>query len=104
VRSSDYSISQFSFLLRLLLIHGRFGYIRVSKMICIYFYKNIVLVFTELLFVFFSGYSGQLFFLDWLPTLYNAVFTSWSCLFAFMYERDVNQAYALKYPIVYKTG
>lgn len=26
VRSADYSISQFSYLLRLLLIHGRFGY------------------------------------------------------------------------------
>jgi phospholipid-transporting ATPase len=104
VRSADYSLSQFRFLLNLLLVHGRFGYIRVSKMICLYFYKNIVLVFTEIFFSFFSGFSGQLFFLDWLPTLYNAVFTSWSCLFAYMYERDINDIYALKYPIVYKIG
>ena len=48
VRSADYSISQFRFLLRLLLIHGRNGYIRVSKLICSYFYKNIVLVFAEI--------------------------------------------------------
>jgi len=104
VRSADYSISQFRFLLRLLLIHGRLGYQRVTKMICLYFYKNIVLVFTEIFFLFFSGFSGQLFFLDWLPTLYNAVFTSWSCLFAYMYDRDVNETYALRYPMLYKSG
>jgi magnesium-transporting ATPase (P-type) len=73
-------------------------------MICLYFYKNIVLVFTEIFFLFFSGFSGQLFFLDWLPTLYNAVFTSWSCLFAYMYDRDVNESYALRYPMLYKAG
>lgn len=104
IRSADYSISQFRFLLRLLLIHGRLGYIRVSKMIFSYFYKNIVLVFTEIPFEFFSGYSGQLFFLDWLPTLYNAVFTSWQVLFAFMYERDINEEYTFKFPLVYKIG
>ena len=104
IRSADYSISQFRFLLRLLLIHGRLGYIRVSKMIFTYFYKNIVLVFAEIPFQFFTGYSGQLFFLDWLPTLYNAVFTSWQCLFAFMYERDINEAYTFKFPLVYKIG
>jgi magnesium-transporting ATPase (P-type) len=58
-------------------VHGRRSYIRVSKMICSYFYKNIVPAVTEISFVFFSGYSGQLFFVDWLPTLYNAFFTSW---------------------------
>ena len=104
IRSADYSISQFRFLLRLLLIHGRLGYIRVSKMIFSYFYKNIVLVFTEIPFEFFCGYSGQLFFLDWLPTLYNAVFTSWQVLFAFMYERDINEDYTFKFPLVYKIG
>jgi magnesium-transporting ATPase (P-type) len=73
-------------------------------MIFSYFYKNIVLVFTEIPFEFFSGYSGQLFFLDWLPTLYNAVFTSWQVLFAFMYERDINEEYTFKFPLVYKIG
>ena len=73
-------------------------------MIFSYFYKNIVLVFTEIPFHFFSGFSGQLFFLDWLPTLYNAVFTSWQVLFAFMYERDINEAYTFKFPLVYKIG
>lgn len=45
VRNADYSISQFRFLIKLLLVHGRWGYRRVAKMICYYFYKNIILVF-----------------------------------------------------------
>ena len=90
MRSADYAVSQFRFLERLLLIHGRHGYKRVSLMICYYFYKNVVLVFTELHFAYYNGYSGQNFFADWLPTLYNVIFTSWQCLFALMYERDVD--------------
>jgi P-type E1-E2 ATPase len=58
VRSADYAISQFRFLERLLLVHGRFGYKRVSQMICYYFYKNVVLVFTEVHFAYNNGYSG----------------------------------------------
>jgi P-type E1-E2 ATPase len=104
VRAADYSISQFRFLQKLLLVHGRWGYRRVSKMICYYFYKNIILVFTEIYFALFNGFSGQVFFLDWLPMLYNALFTSWQCLFAFNFEEDVNEHYAYKYPVVYTSG
>lgn len=89
VRSSDYALGQFSFLQRLLLIHGRNGYRRISKFICYYFYKNIILVFAEIYFVFFSGFSGQPFFPDFLPILYNSVWTSWPCIFAFSIEKDI---------------
>lgn len=58
VRSADLAISQFQFLLRLLLVHGRWGYRRVSLMICYYFYKNIILVLTEFYFAFYNGFSG----------------------------------------------
>jgi len=36
--------------------------------------------------------------------LYNVVWTSWHCLFAYLLERDVNDHYAYKYPILYKAG
>lgn len=62
VRAADYAISQFSFLQHLVLNHGRNGYVRVSKMICYYFYKNVVLVFTEIYFATNNGFSGQNFF------------------------------------------
>ena len=104
VRSADYSISQFRFLQNLLFVHGRNGYIRVAKMICFYFYKNIVVVFSQINFAFFNGFSGQIFFPEWLPQLYNAVFTSWQCLFAFMLEQDVKPEMALACPNVYSVG
>jgi len=89
VRSADYAICQFRFLQRLLLIHGRNGYRRISTFICYYFYKNFILVFAEIYFVFFSGFSGQPFFPDFLPILYNSVWTSWPCIFAFSIDSDL---------------
>lgn len=77
VRSADYAISQFFYLHRLLLVHGRWGYNRVSSLVCYYFYKNVVLVITELAFAVANGYSGQIFFADWLTGCYNAIWTSW---------------------------
>ena len=86
VRSADYALSQFFYLHRLLLVHGRWGYRRVSWVVCYYFYKNIVLVFTEIFFSLENGFSGQIFFADWLQTLYNALWSSWACLFAYSLE------------------
>mmetsp|Transcript_32658 Transcript_32658/g.37272 ORF Transcript_32658/g.37272 Transcript_32658/m.37272 type:complete len:149 (+) Transcript_32658:1237-1683(+) len=39
VRSADYAISQFRFLETLILVHGRYGYRRISWIVCYYFYK-----------------------------------------------------------------
>jgi P-type E1-E2 ATPase len=58
VRSADYAIGKFKFLQKLIMAHGRWGYRRVGLFICYYFYKNVVLVFCELYFAFFNGYSG----------------------------------------------
>ncbi len=89
VRSADYGICRFKYLQRLILIHGRNGYRRISNFICYYFYKNIILVFAEIYFVYYSGYSGQPFFPNFLPTLYNSVWTSWPCIFAYSIESDI---------------
>jgi hypothetical protein len=104
VRSADYSIGQFRFLEKLILYYGRNGYIKISKYICYYFYKNIILVVTELLFVFINGFSGQIFFPDWYGTMFNAVFTSWPCLFVFAYEKEHDVLTCKKFPILYRAG
>ena len=41
VMASDYAISQFRFLTKLLLVHGRWAYVRSSELALNYFYKNI---------------------------------------------------------------
>ena len=104
MRSADYAIGQFRFLKRLLLIHGRWGYRRISLFICYYFYKNIVTVFAELYFSFFNGFSGQAYFADMLPLCYNAFWTSWPCIFNYSIEKDVDEEISLKYPKLYNAG
>ena len=39
---SDYAFGQFQFLSRLLLVHGRYSYIRISYSVLYFFYKNLV--------------------------------------------------------------
>jgi phospholipid-transporting ATPase len=39
VMASDYAIAQFRFLTPLLLVHGRWNYKRISRMINFFFYK-----------------------------------------------------------------
>ena len=45
--ASDYSIAQFRFLVRLLLVHGVWNYKRLALVILYSFYKNIVLYIME---------------------------------------------------------
>jgi phospholipid-transporting ATPase len=104
VRSADFSIGQFRFLEKLLLNYGRIGYIKISKFICFYFYKNIILVFTDLFFAVSNGFSGQIFFADYLSTMYNALLTSWPCLFTFSFEKDVDLIIVKKFPVLYLAG
>lgn len=48
--SSDYSIAQFRFLHKLILVHGVWSYNRISKVILYSFYKNICLYIMEVSF------------------------------------------------------
>ena len=103
-RTADYAIGDFKSLKDLLFVHGRWGYRRISMFIWYYFYKNVILVFCELYFAFINGYSGQIYFTDYLPMLYNAVFTSWPCIGTFVFERDVTREKSLKTPQLYMAG
>jgi P-type E1-E2 ATPase len=104
VRSADFAINEFKALKKLLLVHGRWGYKRISWMICYYFYKNIVLALVEICFQPYNAFSGQILFIDWLTTLYNSVFTSYACAFTFALEQDANDVNSYKYPILYQAG
>jgi phospholipid-translocating ATPase len=59
VLASDFSFGQFCYLERLLLIHGRLSYLRVSKFLRYFFYKNFASTFCHFWFAFFCGYSAQ---------------------------------------------
>ena len=59
VLSSDFSIAQFRYLERLLLVHGRWSYLRMSKFLKYFFYKNFAFTLCHFWYAFFCGFSAQ---------------------------------------------
>jgi hypothetical protein len=59
VNNSDYAVSQFRFLTRLLLLHGSLSAYRLSRLIKYSFYKNIAFGGMLFFFQFYCGFSGQ---------------------------------------------
>ena len=45
VMASDFAISRFKYIVRLLLVHGHWNYDRLARMILYFFYKNATFVF-----------------------------------------------------------
>jgi len=103
-RASDYAIAQFRFLQRLLLVHGRWSYRRISKLILYSFYKNILLQFTQFWFSFFNGYSGQSLYERWTLAMFNVLFTFVPVMVFGLQDNDIGDTMALKYPELYMSG
>lgn len=59
VLASDYSIAQFRFLERLLLVHGRWSYYRMCNFLRYFFNKNFAFTLCHFWFAFFCGFSAQ---------------------------------------------
>uniref|UniRef100_A0A8D0L8A1 Phospholipid-transporting ATPase n=1 Tax=Sphenodon punctatus TaxID=8508 RepID=A0A8D0L8A1_SPHPU len=100
--SSDYAIAQFSYLEKLLLVHGAWSYNRVTKCILYCFYKNVVLYIIELWFAFVNGFSGQILFERWCIGLYNVIFTALPPFTLGIFERSCTQDSMLRFPQLYK--
>uniref|UniRef100_A0A6I8NDG5 Phospholipid-transporting ATPase n=1 Tax=Ornithorhynchus anatinus TaxID=9258 RepID=A0A6I8NDG5_ORNAN len=100
--SSDYSIAQFAYLEKLLLVHGAWSYNRVTKCILYCFYKNVVLYIIELWFAFVNGFSGQILFERWCIGLYNVIFTALPPFTLGIFERTCTQESMLRFPQLYK--
>ncbi|KUF96537.1 Proteasome subunit alpha type [Phytophthora nicotianae] len=102
--SSDYAIAQFRFLSRLLLVHGRWNYVRMGKLILYIFYKNVILNLTQFWYMIYTGYSGQKFFLEWGLQGYNLLFTALPIVLVSTFEQDVPACLAHSYPLLYRIG
>nr|XP_026696288.1 phospholipid-transporting ATPase IA isoform X4 [Ciona intestinalis] len=99
--SSDYSIAQFAFLGKLLLVHGAWNYNRLTKCILFSFYKNICLYLIELWFAFYNGFSGQILFDRWTISFYNVFFTALPPFTLGLFERTCSSKVMLKHPQLY---
>nr|XP_049697064.1 probable phospholipid-transporting ATPase IA isoform X3 [Helicoverpa armigera] len=101
VCASDYSIAQFRFLLRLLLVHGAWNYSRISKLILYSFYKNICLYVIELWFAIYSAWSGQILFERWTIGFYNVIFTALPPFAIGLFDKLCSPEIMLRHPVLY---
>ncbi|KAK3825379.1 MAG: hypothetical protein J3Q66DRAFT_278169 [Benniella sp.] len=74
--ASDYSITQFRFIKKLVLVHGHWGYMRIAEMILNFFFKNVLWVAAVLWFQIYCGFSANLFYDYTFVSLYNLMFTA----------------------------
>lgn len=104
VMASDFAIAQFRYLADLLLVHGRWSYLRICKVITYFFYKNLTFTLTQFWFTFHTGFSGQRFYDDWFQSLYNVIFTALPVIMVGLFDKDVSASLSKKYPALYKEG
>lgn len=102
--SADFSIAQFRFLEKLLLVHGAWCYKRITFMIKYFFYKNFVFGFSIFLFNAYTRFSGQSIYADWFLSLYNVVFTSAPVVVIAIMDQDLGAGSRLRFPQLYKKG
>ncbi|XP_068248598.1 probable phospholipid-transporting ATPase IM isoform X2 [Palaemon carinicauda] len=104
VLASDYSVAQFKFLERLLLVHGRWSYYRMCKFLRYFFYKNFAFTLCHFWFAFFVAFSAQTLFDPMFISVYNLFYTSMPVLALGIFEQDVNSKNSIKFPRLYTPG
>lgn len=103
-RISDYSIAQFRFLLKLLLVHGRWNYIRICKYTLGTFWKEMLFYLSQSLYQRFNGYTGTSLYENWSLSMFNTLFTSLAVIFLGVLEKDLSAATLLAVPELYTKG
>lgn len=103
-RIADYSIAQFRFLQRLLLVHGRWNYIRTGKYILATFWKELMFYLVQALYQRWTGYTGTSLFESTSLTVFNTLFTSLPVIFLGILEQDLSASTLLAVPELYIIG
>ncbi|XP_041927145.1 probable phospholipid-transporting ATPase VD isoform X1 [Alosa sapidissima] len=104
VMSSDFAISRFKHLKKLLLVHGHWCYMRLANMILYFFYKNVMYVNLLFWYQFFCGFSGSVMTNSWVLIFFNLLFTSAPPLVYGILDKDVSAETLLCIPQIYKSG
>lgn len=104
VMASDFAISRFRHLNKLLLVHGHWCYTRLANMIIYFFYKNVAYVNLLFWYQFFCGFSGTAMIDYWLMIFFNLFFTSAPPIMFGIMDKDVSAEVLLGVPELYRTG
>eukprot|EP01104_Vermistella_antarctica_P005938 TRINITY_DN16684_c0_g1_i1.p1 TRINITY_DN16684_c0_g1~~TRINITY_DN16684_c0_g1_i1.p1 ORF type:complete len:1126 (+),score=362.88 TRINITY_DN16684_c0_g1_i1:248-3625(+) len=100
-RSADFAIRKFKHLQRLISVHGRWSLIRNGGMIQYSFYKNTAVFMCQVWFAFWSAFSAETLYDDFLMTLFNITITSLPPLVLGAGEKDLSDKIIERHPQVY---
>ncbi|KAM7195758.1 hypothetical protein V8F20_007328 [Naviculisporaceae sp. PSN 640] len=103
-RVADYSIAQFRFLSRLLLVHGRWNYVRTARFILATFWKEMFFYMPTELYQRYNGYTGTSLYEAWSLTVLNTLFTSLCVIVPGIWEQDLAAETLLAVPELYVFG
>ncbi|KAJ4946251.1 hypothetical protein JOQ06_023919 [Pogonophryne albipinna] len=104
VMASDFAISRFKHLKKLLLVHGHWCYTRLANMIIYFFYKNVAYVNLLFWYQFFCGFSAATMIDYWLMIFFNLFFTSVPPIMFGIMDQDISAEMLLGVPELYRTG
>ncbi|XP_069347947.1 phospholipid-transporting ATPase IK [Eulemur rufifrons] len=104
VQNSDFALGQFCFLQRLLLVHGRWSYMRVCKFLRYFIYKTLASMMPQIWFAFYNGFSAQILYEGWFLALFNLLYTTLPVLYIGLFEQDVSAWRSLQVPELYVAG
>ena len=102
-RAADYALGQFRFLTRLMLVHGRYSYLRLAVLIQFSFYKNIAFALPQAYFALVNGFSGQTLYDAWLMTMFNIIYTFLPIMTLSLVEQDIRPDALLAHPGLYRS-
>ena len=102
VLASDFALAQFRFLSRLLLVHGRWSFLRNREVVLYAFYKNIAYCFPNILLACLTGVSTQPLYSAAFIATHNVCWTSLPTLANATLEQDVNPRTVVNNPDLYK--
>ncbi|KAI1265726.1 P-type ATPase [Xylariaceae sp. FL1019] len=103
-RVADYAIAQFRFLQRLLLVHGRWNYVRTGKFILATFWKEMFFYLPTAMYQRYNGYTGTSLYESYSLTVLNILFTSLCVLGLGIFEQDLSADTLLAVPELYVHG
>lgn len=100
-RVADYAIAQFRFLQRLLLVHGRWNYVRTAKFVLWTFWKEMFFYMPQIIFTRYTAFTGTSLYESWSLTVLNVLFTSLAVIVPGIFEQDLKAETLLAVPELY---
>lgn len=99
--AADFSVTQFSYLTKLLLWHGRNSYRRSAKLAQFVIHRGLIISVMQAVFSAIFYFAPIALYQGWLMVGYATVYTM-APVFSLVLDRDVSEDLALLYPELYK--